>query len=151
MSKDTTASPKKLSMDQYTEVKNQLTAQIIKKQELDAKLMELEAQIYEKESDYFEESTYGNIVKGFENFSKISGGSGGKKRMNYTEDDHIFSLSSANFVKAYMKRQGVSKEDFDDYEDSVDPAAPVPASNGDVPSSPGSTPGRKRKARILDD
>lgn len=146
------------SIEQYTQLKNQLTQEILKKQELDAKLNQVEALIYEKENEYFNESTYGNIIKGFENFSKSSSSSGGgsNKRKNlYTDDDHIFSLSSANFVRTLMKRQGlsmngpVSKDDFDDYEDSVDPNETV--RNLESPSLNNSTPGRKRKARVIED
>lgn len=174
------------SIEQYNELKNQLTQQILKKQELDSQLGTLESTIYDKETEYFNESIYGNIVRGFENFSKNSGGGSAgsmgsnKRRLAYTDDDHIFSLSSINFVKTLMKRQGLSindsyqytdspssnsnnptKDDFDDYEDSVDPnIGKDPKSNGVSTESPATTPGtptssgippRKRKARALDD
>lgn len=99
-------------------------------------------------------------MKGFENFSKnssSSGGSSNKKKNLYTDDDHIFSLSSANFVKALMKRQGLSmngstsKDDFDDYEDSVDPNGTAALRNLESPSLNNGTPGRKRKARVIED
>ena len=168
----------KPTIDQYNALKKKLIQLILKKQEINAKLSKLEDQLYQKESNYFEESTVGNIVKGFENFSKASGGallssggggggggkggsgSGGggggagggaggggyKRRIIYTDDDHIFSLSSTNFVKNMVKKHGQNfkestpttnggsganssiasgntskQEDFDDYEDSVDP------------------------------
>lgn len=165
------------SIDKYTEIKNQLTLLILRKQELTAKLNALEDSIYEKENEYFNDSTYGNIVKGFENFSKAGGGgSSNKKRIQYTDDDHIFSLSSVNYIKTLNKRQGVTmngvngslgsgggssntKDDLDDYEDSVEPAnggaairvaSSGLASDRDA-SSNLSTPSRKRKARNLDD
>lgn len=132
-------SKKEPSIDQYTQLKNQLTQQILKKQELDTQLQNLEDSIYDKENDYFSESTYGNIVKGFDNFAKSS--SGNKKKMMYTDDDHIFSLSSATFVKTLMKRQGLSTgaPDLDDWEDSVEPNG-----NSGKESNSG-TPGRKRR------
>ncbi|ABN65188.2 predicted protein, partial [Scheffersomyces stipitis CBS 6054] len=153
------------SIDKYTEIKNQLTSSILRKQELTAKLNALEDSIYEKENEYFNDSTYGNIVKGFENFSKAGGGgSSNKKRIQYTDDDHIFSLSSVNYIKTLNKRQGVTMNgvngnDLDDYEDSVEPAnggaairvaSSGLASDRDA-SSNSSTPSRKRKARNLDD
>ncbi|CUM63166.1 uncharacterized protein PRCAT00000734001 [Priceomyces carsonii] len=148
-------------MDKYTAAKDQLTRQIVQKQELDARLAKLEDTIYDKETEYFNESMYGNIVKGFDNFAKNSSGSSNKKRLQYTDDDHVFSLSSSTFVRAMMKRQGLgssSKEDFDDYEDTVEPIQQPPA-NGTSATSPSnsantpnsSTPGRKRKARTFDD
>lgn len=182
------------SIDKYNELKKKLTQQILKKQEITNKLSKLEDTIYQKESDYFEESYSGNIVKGFENFSKSSGGgaggtgggsgsSGFKRRIVYTEDDHIFSLSSISFVKNMVKRHGTgyatngslgngtassiinSKDDFDDYEDSVDPttanlgvklsnpiaAAAASTENNKSETSRSSTPSRKRKARTIED
>ena len=133
------------TLDQYTQLKNQLTQQILKKQDLDARLLALEESIYDKETDYFNESTYGNIVKGFDNFAKSLSGSSSKKKMVYTEDDHIFSMSSATFVKALMKREGSAAPDLDDYEDSVDPNGGNNASGKDSNSG---TPVRKRKSRF---
>lgn len=132
-----------LSVDQYTKLKNELTQLILKKQDIDAQLLALEESIYDKENDYFNDSVYGNIVKGFDNFAKLSAGGSNKRKMTYTDDDHIFSLSSATFVKTLMKTQGMTsgQPDLDDYEDSVDPG------NGSNPSkeSGAGTPGRKRK------
>lgn len=139
-------SQKEPSIDQYTQLKNELTKQILKKQELDAQLLALEESIYDKENDYFNESTYGNIVKGFDNFSKSSSGGSNKRKMVYTDDDHIFSLSSSTFVKTLMKREGVTTggPDLDDYEDSVDPVS----GTNTGPESNGGTPARKRKSRF---
>ncbi|KAG7663613.1 EAF6 [[Candida] subhashii] len=157
------------SIEKYAEIKNKLTQQILRKQELTEKLNSLEDSIYQKELDYFEESSIGNIVKGFENFSKSGGGGvgGNKRRITYTEDDHIFSLSSVNYIKGLMKRQGISnissstggggnKDDFDDYEDSVDPTGGInvaqkSGSSDSISSSSAGTPSRKRKARTMDD
>lgn len=133
------------SVDQYTQLKNQLSQQIVKKQELDAQLQALEGSIYEKENDYFNESTYGNIVKGFDSFAKSSSGGSSKRKMVYTDDDHIFSLLSATFVRTLMKRQGTGGPDYDDFEDSVEtPTSNVPNGNKEQPG----TPGRKRKNRL---
>ena len=145
------------SIDKYTAVKDELVKQILKKQELNNKLGDLEDEIYEKEYEYFQESVYGNIVKGFDNFLKSSGSST-KKRLNYSEEDHIFSLSSMNFVKQIQRKQGTGpssssiKDDFDDYEDSVDPAnnGKHSLSTERDTLSPHSTPTRKRKIRSLD-
>lgn len=139
-------SKKEPTIDQYTQLKNQLTQQILKKQELDSQLQNLEETIYEKENDYFNESTYGNIVKGFDNFAKSTSGSN-KKKMLYSEDDHIFSMSSATFVKSLMKRQGINTApDLDDWEDSVEPAN----HSGKESNSNSGTPSRKRKGRFED-
>lgn len=136
-------------VDDYAAVKNKLTQLILKKQALESSLAQLEDSIYEKESDYFNESVHGNIVKGFENFTKSSSSSN-KKKMVYTDDDHIFSLSSATFVKTLMRNMGTnSKDDYDDYEDCVEP--PNHNQNNSPPASVSLTPGRKRKSRTFDD
>lgn len=160
----TSSSKSKDDSEKYVELKNKLIQQILKKQELTRKLTTLEDSIYQKEIDYFEESPLGNIVKGFENFSKTGGGGGANKRkIVYSEDDHIFSLSSVNYIKSLMKRQshtsngGSSKDDFDDYEDSVDPTTASAGSKAnsieknETPSGSSGTPSRKRKARVLED
>lgn len=139
-------SKKEPTVDLYTQLKNELTKKIVKKQEIEAQLLALEESIYDKENDYFNESTYGNIVKGFDNFSKSSSGGSNKRKIMYTDDDHIFSMSSATFVKTLMKREGTAGPDLDDYEDSVEPVSastPAAESNGDTPS-------RKRKSRFED-
>lgn len=165
MSKDT-----KKAQDEYNELKSQLTKEILKKQELNNRLNKLEDLIYERENDYFDESLYGNIVKGFENFSKNTNISN-KRKISYTDDDHIFSLSSSNYIRNLMKRQGEThydgqplKDDFDDFEDSIEPPNGTPGGMGSHGNGPGSvhpgtredspshsTPGRKRKVRNLDD
>lgn len=118
---------------EYTELKNQLIKEITKKQELTEKLNDLEDLIYDKESEYFNESQYGTIVKGFENFSKNTNAN--KKKIVYTDEDHIFSLSSTQYIKNLMRRQGEPvKEDYDDYEDTVEV---------NEPESPG-TPRKRR-------
>lgn len=133
-------------VDKYAETKAKLTQQILKKQQLATKLNQLEDSIYEKESEYFNESTYGNIVKGFDSFSKTTGGGGSnKRRFQYTDDDHIFSLSSINYIKSLAKRQGLNghgtRDDLDDYEDSIEPVVA-----GVIQDTP-----RKRKIRTIED
>jgi chromatin modification-related protein EAF6 len=134
------------SAEQYNAVKARLIQQIVRKQELDDKLSALEDAIYEKENEYFAESAYGNIVKGFDNFTRASTGGSHKKRIHYTDEDHIFSLSSATFAKLFARKQGVSAkgDELDEYEDSVEPNG---AANGAAsPASPaGAAVIRKRK------
>lgn len=155
---NTTMNKKDPSLDAYTKLKDELVKLIVKKNEIDAQLAALEEEIYDKELDYFNESTYGNIVKGFENFGKMSLGSSNKRKLVFNDEDHIFSMSSATFVKSLMRKQGISgaAPDFDDYEDSIEPSglSTNGAGNGVVNGSSGSgsgkestssTPLRKRK------
>lgn len=137
------------TLDAYVKLKDELVALILKKRDIDAQLATLEEEIFDKELDYFNESTYGNIVKGFDSFGKMSLGAFNKRKMVFNEEDHIFSMSSATFVKSLMRKQGVptSGGDLDDYEDSVEPSNGVANGNGTVngKDSPISTPLRKRK------
>ena len=141
------------SLDAYTKLKDELVNQIINKNDIDVRLAALEEEIYEKELDYFNESTYGNIVKGFESFGKMSLGGSNKRKMMYSDEEHIFSMSSATFIKTLMMKQGVDSGtgDLDEYEDSVEP---ITTGNGVVngtgnenaiEESPTDTPLRKRK------
>lgn len=134
------------TLDAYTKLKDELVSLIIKKREVDAQLAKLEEDIYDKELDYFNDSAYGNIIKGFESFGKMSLGGSNKRKMVYNEEDHIFSMSSATFVKLIMRKQGVNTNggDLDDYEDSVEPVN-ASGSNGNTKDSASSTPLRKRK------
>lgn len=140
---------KKAGPEQYEELKERLVKEILEKQQLDAKLEELEENIYEKEHDYFQESVYGNIVKGFENFGKPSVSASNRKRPVYSDEDHIFSMSSVNYIRNMMRRQGAGtsgREELEEYEDSVEPSAANGINNGSASQQQGSPP-RKRKIR----
>ncbi|CAI5757404.1 unnamed protein product [Candida verbasci] len=151
----------KVEKEKYNELTRKIRDQIIKKNELIDKLNNLEDKIYQKENEYFEESVIGNIIKGFENFSKSSGSTTGgsiinsKRRVTYTDDDHIFSLSSVKYIKNYSRRHnytnGSKDDNFENFEDSVEPPNNKSIDKISEISSNSSTPTRKRKARTLDD
>jgi hypothetical protein len=63
------------------------------------------------ESAYLEETTAGNIIKGFDNYIKGSsgtttistgGGTATRRKGGITEQDRIFSRSSANFLRVSL-------------------------------------------------
>ncbi|ODQ64796.1 NuA4-domain-containing protein [Nadsonia fulvescens var. elongata DSM 6958] len=97
---------------EYESLKKSLKELISKKRNLDKSLNSLEEQIYKIEGAYLEETnSHGNIVKGFENYIKSgasSSVSNSRKRSALNENDRIFSLSSAVFLKHQAKSSQAS-------------------------------------------
>ncbi|VVT54313.1 uncharacterized protein SAPINGB_P004013 [Magnusiomyces paraingens] len=89
-----------VNVEEYDKVRSKLRELITKKRALDKNLNALEEQIYKAEGVYLEDTTAGNVVKGFDNYIK---GSQTKKKAGLNEQDRIFSMSSAIFIKVKMK------------------------------------------------
>lgn len=94
-------------MNQYEKLKKQLKDNLNKKKNLDKNLNSLEEQIFTLEGAYLEETPHGNVVKGFDTYIK---GAQSKKRYVFNEEDRIFSLSSAVFLKHQAKSGSVPAE-----------------------------------------
>lgn len=99
---------------EYENLKNELKKSIAAKNKLEDSFEKLEQEIYEKETEYFSGNNTtsntgiagnrfsygGNIIKGFDGFSKSHHSSGhDSHNRGFNNDDRIFSLSSAIFVK----------------------------------------------------
>lgn len=112
---------------EYEKLKKKLHQQIIDKKNVDKQLTLLEEEIYTKETLYLTDSfahhSHGNIIKGFDSFTRGHGsghghgygygnhghgGGGGygsaRRRNSFTDDDRIFLLSSAIYVKHLQKK-----------------------------------------------
>ncbi|ORX81518.1 NuA4-domain-containing protein [Anaeromyces robustus] len=68
------------------------------KRKVDRALVNLEANIYSFEGNYLEEtSQFGNIIKGFDGYMSTRPE---KKKIKFTEEDRLFSQSSATYQAA---------------------------------------------------
>ncbi|RHZ65317.1 chromatin modification-related protein EAF6/MEAF6 [Aspergillus thermomutatus] len=99
----------------YEKLRRDLRDALQKKRLMDKSMAQLEDQIFRFEQSYLEETTAGNIIKGFDNYIKgsgsstglgasgiaLTGGVGGaaRRKAQVTEADRVFSRSSASFMR----------------------------------------------------
>lgn len=98
-------------MEQYNTAKQQLKESLQERDKLQKQLDSIQQDIYDKETNYLANTDdlgnttnnnnnsvnnyYGNIVKGFEHFSRT--GHGSNNELNFNDLDRIFSLSSSTY------------------------------------------------------
>ncbi|EKG22071.1 Histone H4 acetyltransferase NuA4 complex Eaf6 [Macrophomina phaseolina MS6] len=94
-------------MPYYEKLRRDLREALAKKRVLDAALNTIEENIFRAESSYLEETSAGNIVKGFDNYIKgsttsTSGGAAAsnaaRRKAAINDQDRIFSRSSQSFI-----------------------------------------------------
>lgn len=108
---------------EYEKHKKILHDAIQEKKNVDRQLTQIEEDIFAKESLYLTNTmhhSYGNIIKGFDTFVRsslvTSHATGGlRRRTLMTDDDRIFSLSLAVYIK-HLQRKNREAEDEDDEE-----------------------------------
>ncbi|KAF2636702.1 NuA4-domain-containing protein [Massarina eburnea CBS 473.64] len=91
----------------YERLRRDLRDSLQKKRALDMSLEQLENNILRAETQYLEETSAGNIIKGFDNYIKgaavtstTSGaGTAGRRKANVSDADRIFSQSSRSFLR----------------------------------------------------
>lgn len=101
--------PATTQLAEYDKLKTKLHASIARKRELDDELALLEDEIFAKESEYFSDCAYGNIIKGFDQFNKNTPANAvltAKRKFAFTDDDRIFLLSSATYIRHLKRTQG---------------------------------------------
>jgi chromatin modification-related protein EAF6 len=83
----------------YDKARAHLKDLLNKKRLLERSLAQQEESIYKKETDYLEETPSGNIITGFEAYTKGSGGSapGQRRRAAVQESNRVFSRSSISY------------------------------------------------------
>lgn len=91
----------------YIVMKKKLKELLNKRNALEDDVTKLEEDIYEKETKYLADGAVrGNVVRGFRNFSKTSSSSSRVRKIPFTDEDRIFSLSSSTYVMHLRKEQG---------------------------------------------
>lgn len=99
---------------EYETLKKKLRESVTRRNQLEDEIAKKEEEIYSKETQYLADGTmHGNIIKGFENFSKTgssSSSSSRSKRIQFGDEDRIFSLSSSTYVM-HLRRQSGGMED----------------------------------------
>ncbi|KAL9128247.1 MAG: hypothetical protein Q9217_003037 [Psora testacea] len=95
----------------YEKLRKDLRETLQKKSLLDKNIASLEDQIYRHESTYLEETTAGNIIKGFDNYIKSTStapsnpsnpsnqGTSTRRKGAIIDADRVFSRSSASFMR----------------------------------------------------
>ncbi|CBX95568.1 hypothetical protein IAQ61_004394 [Plenodomus lingam] len=94
-------------MPYYEKIRRDLRESLNKKRGIDAQLHQIEDSINRMETAYLEETSAGNIIKGFDNYIKgaattttAGGASNATRRKAVISDaDRIFSRSSASFLR----------------------------------------------------
>ncbi|KAJ5668478.1 uncharacterized protein N7477_007048 [Penicillium maclennaniae] len=96
----------------YEKLRRELRDTIANKRAMDRCMAQLEDQIHRFEQSYLEETTAGNIIKGFDNYIKgsssgsslgasglsLGSGVGGRRKAAVTDADRVFSRSSASYM-----------------------------------------------------
>ncbi|KAJ5220006.1 hypothetical protein N7468_009210 [Penicillium chermesinum] len=95
----------------YEKLRRELRDTLAKKRMMDRSMAQLEDQIFRFEQSYLEETTAGNIIKGFDNYIKGSAntstlgasglgiGGGARRKAQVTDADRVFSRSSASYMQ----------------------------------------------------
>ncbi|AAS51411.2 ACR185Wp [Eremothecium gossypii ATCC 10895] len=92
---------------EYEELKQKLKQALHEKKVQEQEWDQIQQEIFDKETEYLSgnaSSKYGTIVKGFDGFGKHAS----QDSHHFQDQDRIFSLSSALFVK---QQEGVQDEE----------------------------------------
>ncbi|KAI3401929.1 hypothetical protein diail_6489 [Diaporthe ilicicola] len=82
----------------YEQSRTQLKTLLAKRRELEKKLAGIEDNIYAKETEYLEQTQAGNIMTGFDNYTKGTNAAAAQRRKGATMEQHrVFSKSSISY------------------------------------------------------
>jgi Histone acetyltransferase subunit NuA4 len=85
------------SLEDLAKVEEELQQLLQQKQALNKNLQNIENSLYNLETSYIEDSTYGNIIKGYDAF--LNARTLQNRRQRPTEQERIFSRSSVNYTR----------------------------------------------------
>lgn len=82
----------------YNKEREKLQDLLRRKKLLELSIARQDEAIYKKETDYFEDTPAGNIITGFDNYTKgVAGSIGGRRRTGVPEQNRVFSRSSVTY------------------------------------------------------
>ncbi|KAL4765609.1 chromatin modification-related protein EAF6/MEAF6 [Aspergillus foveolatus] len=141
----------------YEKLRRELRDTLQKKRLMDKSMAQLEDQIFRFEQSYLEETTAGNIIKGFDNYIKGSStgsglGAGGislstgagtasRRKSAVTDNDRVFSRSSASFMRDSPTPSTQTTPSHAPTPNSTYNGSTGKPSNGDTSSTAGSVKG----------
>ncbi|OSS49625.1 hypothetical protein B5807_05928 [Epicoccum nigrum] len=136
-------------MPYYERLRRDLRESLQKKRILDNNLQQLEDNILRVETQYLEETSAGNIIKGFDNYIKgaattttTSGaGTATRRKAQVSDTDRIFSRSSSSFLREASTPASAGTTPSH----AATPISSFPTRESSQPTANGARPGSKKK------
>ncbi|KAH6638290.1 histone acetyltransferase subunit NuA4-domain-containing protein [Boeremia exigua] len=142
-------------MPYYERLRRDLRESLQKKRVLDNNLQQLEDNILRVETQYLEETSAGNIIKGFDNYIKgaattttTSGaGTATRRKAQVSDVDRIFSRSSSSFLREASTPASAGTTPSH----AATPISSFPTRESSQPTANGARGGSKKKKAGDDD
>ncbi|KAI4609668.1 uncharacterized protein J4E88_004322 [Alternaria novae-zelandiae] len=139
-------------MPYYERLRRDLRESLNKKRIIDNSLLQLEDNILRVETQYLEETSAGNIIKGFDNYIKgaatttTAGGAGTatRRKAPISDADRIFSRSSTSFLRESSTPGSATPSH------APTPTSSFPTRESSQPTN-GARPGGSKKKKAADD
>ncbi|KAI4953874.1 hypothetical protein J4E91_002722 [Alternaria rosae] len=139
-------------MPYYERLRRDLRESLNKKRLIDNSLLQLEDNILRVETQYLEETSAGNIIKGFDNYIKgaatttTAGGAGTatRRKAPISDADRIFSRSSTSFLRESSTPGSATPSH------APTPTSSFPTRESSQPTN-GARPGGSKKKKAADD
>jgi len=139
-------------MPYYERLRRDLRESLNKKRIIDNSLLQLEDNILRVETQYLEETSAGNIIKGFDNYIKgaatttTAGGAGTatRRKAPISDADRIFSRSSTSFLRESSTPGSATPSH------APTPTSSFPTRESSQPTN-GARPGGSKKKKAVDD